>query len=123
MLTIVLIFGVYCIAAGFLGFAMPRRLIAMITGVSPRTLYFGAVAGRLVLGTCLIAASDQSRFPATLYWFGVVMIVAAVLILAAGPSRLVALVRWWANRSEMVMRIWCIVAVGIGVFFCYASVG
>ena len=82
----VYLFGVVIVALSVLGFVVPNRLIALVTGSMNRDsgLYVG-IGSRVVLGVALIVAAPPARFPTLFAVLGWISIAAArVLALITG---------------------------------------
>lgn len=84
-----------------------------------KALYVGA-AMRLIFGISLVFAAPASRDPGFIHTFGVILIVAAVLILIVGRARLEKLIAWWSKQGDAIVRLWGVVALLFGVILIRA---
>jgi hypothetical protein len=80
-----------------------------------------ALLVRLVMGSVLVTAAPQCRLPWVILVMGVVIFVSGVTGLIVGSRRLRSLMRWYADRSPVVHRLWAVASTGLGVLVLYAS--
>ncbi len=121
MAIIVSVLGVLIAAIGLLGVAKPKSLIDLAAYWRNPTRFWVAVLFRLILGVVLLFAAPTCRLPMLVRVVGILAIVAAVGILALGPTRLDAFIRWWLVRSPAFIRSWALIAVAFGVLLIYAG--
>jgi len=100
----------------------PARMTALADRFSTTKGMWFAAAIRLVIGATLWFAAPQSRAPLMLQVFGVIAIVAAVVIPLMGVDRFKAMLGWWKKLSTPAMRAWSLLAVAFGVAILWALV-
>ncbi len=120
MALVAALFGLLIGVVGALGVASPRRLIAFVSRwQSQRGLYVLA-AIRIGFGVALLLAASASRAPDLLRILGVIALVAGVVTPFFGLHRFEALLRWWSRQPSLFLRLWCVIAVGLGAGIVWA---
>jgi len=107
--------AVLMIVISALGVAAPERLLAIIAGWSADRRLHVAVGTRLVLGVIFLLGARSCRVPSVIYAFGVLAVLAAMVLLGLGSVRLDALIHWWSLRPPLLIRAWCLVGVLLGM--------
>jgi hypothetical protein len=109
-------------ALGALGVASPERLISILRRLeTPGGLYTSAVV-RVVLGVALVLAAPTSRAPDLIRLFGVIAVVAGLMLPILGLARIGKLVDWWSARPAFVIRAWAVIALAFGLYLVWALV-
>jgi len=121
-LSELIVIAVSLLAAGMgiFGLASPAGMIRFVSTWQSQSGLWAASAIRLVFGIALWAASDGSRFPATLKVLSVVSVASAVTLPLMGVSRFKSILAWWSSQSPVFMRTWSAVAVLMGVFLIWS---
>jgi hypothetical protein len=123
MTWVVALFGIAIAAFGLLGVVRPGDLIRLIENAwRTNTVFYVAIASRLVLGAALLAAATDCRFPLAFRILGFVSLVGAAGIAVFGIERSREFVRWWFERPAGFIRGWAMAAVAFGAFLVYAAV-
>jgi hypothetical protein len=118
---IIALFGIVVAAIGISGLLRPGDLVKFVRRFwTTRHGVNIAAALRLFLGIALILAASGSSYPQTLAVLGYLSVAGALLIVLLGYSRIVAIIEWWSQRSEAVIRIWAFAALAYGVFLLAA---
>ena len=100
--------GVWCVIS-------PAGAVALLARLASRRWMAAAAAAiRVGLGGLLILAAEGSRFPTLVGGVGLFLVVAGVLALLLGRSRLQALAAWWMVRPLWVVRLWAAATVAFG---------
>lgn len=117
-------FGFLLILAGIFLFISPDLLYDWIVGsLDNKALYIAAIVARLVLGTILLIAASQARFPNTIRYFGAVSIIAAVIFLFLGQEGFIDLWSSWLPVMKPYAWVSGLLSIGLGGFLVYAFMG
>ena len=117
----VLGFGGVIAGIGVFAVLMPAKLRGLaIARLQPRVLP-RLVVVRLLVGSTLVVAAGETRFPEAFRVIGAVIVLGALMIPIIGWSRITAMVEWISlNLSVGVVRVGGLFAIGLGAFFMYA---
>lgn len=122
MRTPALLIGLTILMLGLLGAIVPSSmLIVSRAAATPDGLYVAGLV-RVAIGLVLLSAAPTSRYPILLGALGVATFFSGLVTPAIGVSRARAFVDWWAAQVPAVMRLWCLVAAGIGFFIAFAVI-
>jgi multisubunit Na+/H+ antiporter MnhG subunit len=122
MVTIVAVFGAAIALLGIAGIVRPdvfREIFAR--RLSAQSTWILAVVLRLGIGTLLLMAAGQLRFPTVMTVLGWLSIAAAIIVLLMGPERLERLVSYWLQKSDGILRVGAVVAAAFGAFLLYVA--
>lgn len=123
MRTPALLFGLFVLVIGVLGFLSPDTYLIVARGsATPVGLYVVALL-RVVFGLVLVLAARGSRSPLGLRILGAFSFLAGLITPVIGVSRAQSFVDWWSAQGSGVMRAWALVAIAYGVFVVWAVTG
>jgi len=118
----VLAVGVLIAAMGAALMLSPGPLMRMVADrFQTRTGLYAAALLRVAAGVLLVLASPESRSPAYLWYFGVVVIFAGLALPLMGLERFRGLVRWAVELDVSLLRASGFVAVALGLSFVWAA--
>lgn len=117
---IVLAVGALALAVGVFGLIRPHTLAAYVRFWGGPMRFRLAVGLRLVVGALLILAAPQCKVPMLIRILGGFAILAGIVILIAGRSRLDETVDWWLG-SDVRMRSSALFATVVGGFMVWAA--
>lgn len=126
MTYIVAAIGAIIALLGVTGVFSPAAMKAIATRFRSPAGMYAAVVIRLVMGVLLYWAGPYCR-PETPWigWVvrlvGVLVVVAAVVLLLLGPVRFRATIDWFLGRSPTFQRCWAAMATVFGAFLIYAG--
>ena len=121
MNTLALLVGIFILVVSKVGVVVPDAMLVVARSVaSPLGLYIGGLV-LVAVGLVLFAVAPSSRYPAALGALAVAIFFAGLFTPLIGVGRAHAIVEWWAAQGPAVMRLWCLVGVGIGVFVAFAT--
>lgn len=106
--------GVLSLLLGLWGVLAPSRVADLAQRFGSAGGLWIAAAIRLVFGLALWFAAPASHAPMLFQIFGVVALLAALLIPLMGLRRFKALIDWWTTLSPAAMRLNCLVAAAFG---------
>ena len=120
MAFVVLAVCALTVLIGAVGLISPASLEVM-TDFAPTTagLYFAAGL-RVVLGVALYMVAPKTRAPRTLRVFGVILVVAGLLLPFLGVGFIRGIMDWWLSLGTGIMRAWSVMAIAFGVLLAYA---
>jgi hypothetical protein len=114
------LFGAIVVGLGLAGVASPSRLLDLVARFqTPRGLY-GIAALRVFLGVAFWVAAGPSRAPHYLQVLGVIAFAAGVATPLFGIERFAAIVAWWRERPEPMVRAWSALVALFGVSIIWA---
>jgi hypothetical protein len=113
-LVLALAVALFVFAMGAWGVFAPGSIFAFISGWSSRTGFWLAVSLRLCFGLALWFAAPDTRLPLVLRLLGALAIVSAASLPVIGFERFERILAWWTGLPPNAMRLWSLVAVGIG---------
>ncbi len=76
---------------------------------------------RIVIGGVLVIWSGETHAPALVMAFGLLLMVAGVLLPVLGEARVEAMAHWWLRRDNRWMRGWGIAVALIGASIAWAG--
>ena len=114
--------GVFVVAMGALGAAVPATMRDLLQSAHTAKVVYGAIGFRLLAGAFFVFASDACAWPAAIGAVGVIMLAAGFIGLFIGVDRVMALTSWFMGFSDNMFRLWSLGAIGFSVFIVYAAV-
>lgn len=121
MTWIVLLFGALIFVGGIVGTTKPQWFRDALLDWQGRTRWLTAFLTRLVLGFVLIYAADSLRHPLVAEILGIIALVAGVVILLAGQSRLDRLITWYLGFSLGFIRFQMVFVILFGAYLAYIA--
>jgi hypothetical protein len=121
MAVFVSLFGFFLVIVGLFGIAATRTLIALVGRWRAARLLAVGASLRVALGVIFLLAAPYCRQPLVVRIVGVVSLVAALALLAVGPSRFERFLDRWLARPPGLMRGWLVVALALGALLVWAS--
>lgn len=121
MTWIVLLFGALIFVGGIVGTTKPQWFRDALFDWQGRTRWLTAFLTRLVLGFVLIYAADSLRHPLVAEILGIIALVAGVVILLAGQSRLDRLITWYLGFSLGFIRFQMVFVILFGAYLAYIA--
>ncbi len=106
--------ALFVFVMGAWGVFAPGSIFAFISGWSSKTGFWLAVLLRLCFGLALWFAAPDTKLPLLLRVLGALAIVSAAVLPLVGYERFARFIEWWTKRSELAMRAWSLLALGIG---------
>jgi len=123
VVAIVVAFALLIMGVGLVGVAAPARVIAFTRfWQNPGALWLAAGI-RVAMGVALYLVAPETRAPQVFQAFGILVVVAGVLLPFLGRERIGRLIDWWAALPEGMIRGWALFAVLLGVLILYGLGG
>jgi hypothetical protein len=113
--------GLAVAAIGLLGVAAPGTLIDLLARWRVLTRLPVTLSLRIGFGILFVGAASHCRLPDLVRAVGILELVGAAVLLAAGSEPLQAFVAWWLERSPAFVRYWCSGALAFGILLIYAG--
>ena len=121
MASVVVLLGLLIAGVGAIAVFAPTRLLAIARWfVTPRG-FIAAIGIRLLVGSLLIAAAPDLRWPGASRVFGILIVAAGLLTPVIGLERSRALVQAWSARGSGLHRLWGALALGLGLWLALAA--
>jgi len=76
---------------------------------------------RLVLGSIFLMAAADCRMPLIINVFGILFLLGGVMIFVMGQKRVTAVLGWFSKQSKVAVRLWGLIAFGIGYIIIRAA--
>ena len=122
MSLIVVLVGLLMIGTAIALLLSPGGLKSFIHKIlGPRWLPLVS-ALRIAVGLLFVLAAPHTRLPMLIWLFGIVAIVAGIIILFLGSTRTQLIANWWLKRSDSALRLWALVALLFGALLVWAGV-
>ena len=121
MTTIVLLFGILILFGGIVGTAKPQWFRDALLEWQGRARWLTAAITRLVMGAALVSAAEGLRHPLVAEILGIIALVAGVVILLDGQSRLDRLIRWYLGFSTGFIRFQMVFVILFGAYLSYIA--
>lgn len=115
------IVGLAVAAIGLLGVVAPAALTNLLTRWRVLIQLPVTLGLRLAFGLLFLVAAPHCRLPELVRVVGIVELVGAAILLAAGPELLQRFSTWWLQQSPAFVRYWCSGALSFGILLAYAG--
>lgn len=115
MTYVVSAFGVLIALIGGVGVAVPSAFIHVIGGWQGRSRFAAAVGLRVAMAVVCLLAAPACRFPTVVGVVGGVALIAALILLLMGRTRMDALVAYWLDSPPLLIRFSALFASAFGV--------
>lgn len=115
----VVLIGGLVAAVGALGIVSPPRLLALVKRVQTPAGLYAAAGLRIALGVALWVVAPASRAPVAAQVVAVVAFAAGLATPLVGLERAGRLLDWWESRGVVFLRVWCGVALGVGLLLVF----
>ncbi len=122
MRLLILLIGAIVVAVGAVGMLKPASFRAWLGFFTKGNRLYAALLFRIVAGAALVAGASGTRMPQTVFWLGVLFVVAGISGFFMGVGRLRAMAKWWGQRSNGVVRGWALTAMTLGAVLVYAAI-
>ena len=122
MVLIALLFSGMIVILGLWGFVFPGSIAAFVRSWSSIGGMWLAVAMRLAFAVVLWFSAPLSRTELVLQGLAVVVAISGAVLPLFGYTRFKAFIDWFANHTTIAMRLWCLVAIGVGGFVFWSVV-
>ncbi|MCX6354855.1 MAG: hypothetical protein NTZ78_08130 [Candidatus Aureabacteria bacterium] len=120
IILIVAVVSVLIVGVGIFGLISPAGVAAFVSVWKSKTGLWIAVIVRLGFGIALWLVAPMSRAPLALEVLAVISVSAAIMLPLIGISRYQSIVAWWSRRSPLFIRVWSVVALGLGIFILWS---
>ena len=114
-------FGLLLLAVGVIGVFNPKAVIARLQAMTPNVRMGIAVGVRLLMGVLFLLAAGDTRHPTVITVLGWIALVAALLLPLFGTRRLDAMVAWWFERPQGLLRFQFSAALAFAVYLIWAG--
>jgi len=121
MRTIIQIIGIVFVIIAIVYFLKPDALKHMMQFFKKgRRLYLAGLI-RFALAVVFLLAAGDCRSTKVIAAFGILFIIAGLLIFTLGLERLKAILDWYQQQSPLIFRVIALIALAIGVIIIYAA--
>ena len=98
----------------------PASLGDMVNFVTTPAGLYTAAGIRILLGVALLVVASRSRVPKTLRVFGVILIVAGLILPFLGVEFIRGIIDWWLALGTGILRAWGVTAILVSALLAYA---
>jgi hypothetical protein len=119
MKLLVMALGVLITAIGLVGVAAPSALLEIGRSLQTTGALYAVAVVRVAIGALLLSVASASRMPRTLRAVGTIIIVAGLVTPVIEVERAQAMLNWWSNQGQLLMRASAGIAVALGLFIVY----
>ena len=120
MKFLVLLAGIFIVSVCVTFFLFPSLVEELIKWVGRKRNLNYIVALRLSCGTIFLLGADTTRYPQTIWWLGILFIVAGLVLLAFRAKTIRELTAIWLDKPAFVVRSWVALPLTLGIFVIYA---
>ncbi len=120
MIIVVLAFCVLMAVLGAVAMVAPASLVEMASFVITPAGLYTAAGVRVLLGVAMLVIASRSRVPKTLRVFGVILIVAGLILPFLEVEFIRGIMDWWLALGPGVVRTWGVMAILVGALLAYA---
>ena len=113
--------GALIAALGLVGLVQPARFRSVFGAMDSQSRFIMAVVIRLLMGALLWWVAGELRHPQVMRVIAAIAIVAAVVILIAGRTRLDRLIDWWLGKPDGVLRVSALFAGAFGFWLAWEA--
>jgi len=121
MNILVALVGWMLVAIGLLGIARPHLMLAWVLSWPTDVRLYVTVATRIILGLVFIFAAPKCRFPRFIYAIGIIALIAGLVYLFLGASRLEAIVQWMSGQSTVFIQLLYAATAIFGALLVYSG--
>jgi uncharacterized protein YjeT (DUF2065 family) len=115
------IIGILIVALAIVLLVKPAVTKSLIGFFSKgKRLYLAGLA-RLVLGVIFLLAARECDITWLIAAFGVLFLIAGLLIFTLGPEKLRGILTWSQKQSSLLLRAFAVIALAIGAVIIYAA--
>ena len=119
MKTLVFVIGLLIIGLGAIGVVAPSALLWIARHPVTMVELYVIAAGRIVVGSLLLAVASASRAPRTLRVLGAIALIAGIVTPFLGVARVQVLMEWFAQQGSGFLRVVALVALAVGGLVAY----
>ena len=120
MLILVRLIGIVIIGAGIVFLLNPKMYKQYIAfWEKGKRLYSGGILSILV-GVILLLAASQCRLVGVIVTLGIITLAKGIFIFVLGTERMKSMLKWWQERTLLVLRFLAPIAIAIGALLVYS---
>ncbi len=120
MAIVLTLFSIMIIGLSLYGVVSPLKLTAFVRGFMAGPGVWGAVLVRVSLAGLFWFSAPISRTPAAFKVLAILTLLAAIVFLIVGSTRLLKLIEHIASWPLIAMRFQCLIGVACGVFLLWS---
>lgn len=118
---VIKIIGIFFILLGFVFLLRPDIMKWLIEFVKKgKRVYFAGLI-RLALAVVFFASFRECDKPWFIFAFGILFLIAGILIFMLGPEKIKRVLDWYQKQSVMLFRIIALLPMALGVLIIYSA--
>ena len=118
---VILVIGIVFGVIGVLFVIKPEAAVKLMKVIMKGPLVYIPGVLRIALGVVFLVSVRECKIKWVILTFGVLMVVAGVVLLMVKPAKLRAFFEWWTKRSLWVIRVGGLLAVACGGVIAWAA--
>ena len=123
MKAAVVVIGILIMILGYTCFISPKMFVRFIEQVfQSRFGRYFAAGVRFMLGTLLLLAGSECRFPYVVQLFGALTIGGGLVLIVMSRKFYERMIGVWVSLPAGAIRAICVLVVGYGFFLSYVAV-
>lgn len=121
MVVIVRLLGALIVVLGIIFVVSPSSMKGYLSFWRKGLRIYWIAVLRLVLGSIFLLAAPACKGAMIITILGILMLLGGVLIFVMGQKRVNAIFDWFDNQPEITVRLWALIAFGIGYLIIDAA--
>ncbi|MFZ2146792.1 MAG: hypothetical protein WAV28_06180 [Sedimentisphaerales bacterium] len=113
--------GIVFVLIGFVFLLRPDIMKWLINFIKRGKRIYLAALIRIALAIVFFVGALECKYPKVIIAFGILFLLAGLLIIALGPERTRRILDWYENQPLLIFRVIAIVPMVLGAIVIYAS--
>lgn len=120
MLILAKLVAILIIVVGIIYLVSPKVMRQVMAYYEQgKRIYTGGVI-RLLFSVILLLVASQCRLVGIVIVFGILFLIGGILVFALGLDKLKSILRWYTEKSDIVLRLFAVLAVIIGALLLFS---
>ena len=120
MSLVALALGLWIAILGAWALLSPQSFARILRRFTTTAGFYVGIGSRLLLGASLFLSAPDSKAPAALRFFGVLLVLAGLVMAVLGFGTFRSAGAWFLSLARAATRTWGVVAIGTGLLIAYA---
>lgn len=120
MLYVVMVVGFLILIIGLAVLVAPSVLKKTLKIFLEKKWLPAASIIRIVIGVLFLFAAPETKAPQFIFVLGIIFILAGIILPFIGAKRIERFAEWWLKSSDLIIRLWAILAIIFGILIIRA---